>query len=99
MERRLTGRLLRRKNDGKWVYTSAEMDREETGLQTMKEYILQQKNTVAQYIAMQSLLSLCEGTERAPGARVWIRWWDQSGTNMSGAREAAGVGAIEEERV
>ena len=29
----------------------------------------------AHYIATRSLLDLCEGSERAPGAQVGIRWW------------------------
>ena len=58
---RLTGRLPRKKPDGKWKYTSAAAAREEVGFQTMKEYIRQRQNTVAQYIATESLLYLCEG--------------------------------------
>ena len=38
---RLTGRLLRRKPDRKWNYTSVVMAREEAGFQTMEEYIWQ----------------------------------------------------------
>ena len=36
----------------------------------MEEYFRRQHNTVAQYIATRSLFELCEGLERAPGARV-----------------------------
>ena len=43
---------------------------------TMKENVRQRQNTVAHYIATQSLLELCEGSERAPGARVGMRWWE-----------------------
>ena len=39
----------------------------------MEQYIRQQQNTVAQYIATQSLLNLCEGSEIAPGARVGMQ--------------------------
>ena len=73
---RLTGRLLRRKPHGKWKYTLLAAARDKAGFQTMEEYLRQQQNTVAQYIATQSLLDLCEGSERAPEARVGMRWWE-----------------------
>ena len=41
---------------------------------------------VAQYIAMQSLLDLCEGLERALGYRVGMQWWEQAGIYQEGAR-------------
>ena len=48
---------------------------------------------VAQYIATRSLLDLCEGLGRAPGARVGMRWREQAGLNIAGAREVAEVAA------
>ena len=39
MVRRLTGRLMWRKTDGKWIYTSVKTAREEEGFLTMEEYI------------------------------------------------------------
>ena len=48
---------------------------------------------VAQYIAMQSLLYLCEGLVRALGARLGIRWWEQEEIDLAGAREAAAAAA------
>ena len=51
---------------------------------------------VAQYIATQSLLELCEGSERAPGARVRMQWWEQEGIHLVGAWEAAAMVAEEE---
>ena len=62
VSRLLTERLL-------W-YTSVAMARDEAGFQTIEEYIRQHKNTVTQYIAMRSLLDLCEGSLRAPGEQV-----------------------------
>ena len=67
--------------------------REEAVFQTMEEYIWRQQNTVAQYIDTQSLLDLCEGSERALSARVGMRWWEQEGINMAGAREATAATA------
>ena len=55
----------------------------------MEDYNRWRHNTVAQYIATQSLLYLCEGSERAPGAQVGMQWWEQVVINLEGAREAA----------
>ena len=50
--RQLTGRLLWRKPDRKWTYTSTATARGEAGLLTMEEYIRRIHNMVAQYIAL-----------------------------------------------
>ena len=42
------------------------------------------------------MLDLCEGSERDHRARVGMRWWEQEGIDLSGAREAA-VAVAEEE--
>ena len=42
-----------------------------------------------QYIATRSLLELCEDTERTPGVRVGMRWWEQVGIDLEGERETA----------
>ena len=41
---------------------------------------------VAQYIATQPLLDLCEGTNQIGGARVSRRWWDQKGIDWETAK-------------
>ena len=87
--RRLKGRLPRRTTDGKWKKTLAMTEREEAGFLTMEEYIQRHQNTVAQYIATPSLLDLCDWSKRAPGVRVRMRWWEQAGLNLEGARKAA----------
>ena len=61
----------------------------------MEEYIRRRHNMSAQYIATQSLLDLCEGSERAPGARVGMWWWEQAGIDLAGAQEAAAAEAAE----
>ena len=86
MARRLTGRLPRRTPDGRWRYASAAAAREEVGFLTMEEYIRRRKNTFAQYITTQSLLDLCEGSERALGVRVGMWWWEQVVIGLAGAR-------------
>ena len=93
VERRLMGRLLQQRPDGKWAYTLSEKARGEAGLQTMEEYIWQCHNMVAQYISTVSLLDLYEGSERAPGARVGMRWRDQAGINLAGTRELEAAAA------
>ena len=62
---------------------------EEAGVLVVEEYIRRCQSTVAQYIATRSLLDLREGLERAPGALVGMRWWEQVGIDLAGAREAA----------
>ena len=92
----LMGSLLRQKPDRKWKYNSAAASREEAGFHTMEELICHWQNTVAQYITMPSLLDLCEGMKRYMGERVGMRWWEQAGINLSGAREASAAEAAAE---
>ena len=68
------GRLTQRKTDGKWEYTLEATAREESGFQTIEEYIQRRHNMVVQYIATQSLTDLCKGIERSPGERVVVQW-------------------------
>ena len=68
--RHLMGRIPQRKPESKWEYTSEVTAREGAGFKTTEDYIRRRQNTVSQYIAMRSLLKICEGTERTPGARV-----------------------------
>ena len=46
---------------------------------------------------MQSLLDLCEVTERAQGARVGMKWWEKLGINMSRARDMAAAEEADED--
>ena len=55
----------------------------------MEEYSRRRHNTFTQYIATRSLLDLCEGSERYPGVRVGMRWWEQVVIDLTGAQEAA----------
>ena len=49
----------------------------EAGFKDIRTSINNRQNTVAQYIAMQPLLDLCEGTNQIGGAMVSRRWWYQ----------------------
>ena len=77
--RRLTGRQPRKGRDGKWHYPSLEGAMKEAGLTDVRTSINRRQNTVAQYIATRPLLDLCEGARQREGARVTLRWWEQSG--------------------
>ena len=68
--------------------------RANAGFEKMKEYIWRSQNAVVQYNTMQSLLDLYEATERTPGDRVGMHWWEQTDINLLGAREMAA--AVEE---
>ena len=41
---------------------------QEAGFKEMGEYVMKRNNTVAQYIATQPILDLCEEAVRMPGA-------------------------------
>ena len=42
------------------------------------------------------MLDLCEGSERAPGERVGMRWREQAGIELAGAQEAAAASGGDE---
>ena len=71
--------------------------REGVEFHAMEGYIRKKRNTVTQYIALQSLLDLCEESVREPGKRVEVWRWDPVGINLAGAGEAATAAASEEE--
>ena len=58
----------------------------EAGLTDVRTSINRRQNTVAQYIATQPLLDLCKGAKQREGARVTLRWWDQSGIDWEKAK-------------
>ena len=87
--RKLTGRQPRRGRDGRWFYPSLAGAMKEAGIVLIWTSILRRQNMVAQFIATRSILGLCEGAVRRPGARVPRRWWEQTGIDWKGAREKA----------
>ena len=42
-------------------------------------------------------MEMCEGTDRKPGARVGMWWWDQEDINLTGTRDQAAAEAEAEE--
>ena len=58
----------------------------EAGFKDTRMSINNRQNTVAQYIATQPLLDLCEGTSHIGGERVSKRWWYQKGIDWEKAK-------------
>ena len=74
--RRLTGRQPSRGRYGRWFYPALAGALKEAGVVRIRTPILRRQNTVAQFIATQPIMGLCEVTERRPGTRVPRIWWD-----------------------
>ena len=55
-------------------------------LTDVRTSINRRQKTVAQYIATQPLLDLCEGAKQREGARVRLSWWDQAGIDWEKAK-------------
>ena len=81
----------------KWEYTSAEVSITDVVFEMMDTYTQKRQNTAAQSIAMQSLLDLCEATERKQGEQMGMPWLEQAGIDLAGARETAVMAAEAEE--
>ena len=61
----------------------------ESGFEGIGTYITRRQNTVAQYIATQPIMDLCERSARRTGARVSMRWWEQDGLYVEGEKKRA----------
>ena len=61
--RRLAGRLPRRGRDGKWQYLPLAGAKKDAEIVRARTSVLRRQNTVAQFVATQPILVLCEGTE------------------------------------
>ena len=58
----------------------------EAGLTDVRTSINRSQNTVAQYISTRPLLEICKGATQREGARVTLRWWDQTGIDWEKAK-------------
>ena len=67
----------------------------EAGFEEIRKYIMRRQNTVAQYIATQPILDLCEWSARRPGARMSRRWWEQAELDLEGAWKRAAAAAAD----
>ena len=70
----------------------------EAGFGGIGKYITRRKNTVAQYIAMQTILDLCERSAWRPGAKVSRRWWELAVLDLEGANKRAAAAAADSDR-
>ena len=58
----------------------------EAGFTYVITSINRRHNTVVQYIATRPLLDLCKGRTQREGARVTLRWCDQTGIDWEKAK-------------
>ena len=63
---------------------------QEAGLTDIRKSMANRQNTVAQYIAKQPLLDLCEGARAREGASVPMRWWNQVEIDWETAKSKGG---------
>ena len=68
--RRITRRKPWRRGDGQWTYPPLKEARIEVGFESIRKAITRRQNTVAQYIATQPILDLCERAAQRMGVRV-----------------------------
>ena len=61
----------------------------EVGFDRIRTYITRRHNTVAHYIVPQPILDLCVQYTWSLGARVSLRWWEQDGLYLEGAKKRA----------
>ena len=69
----------------------------EAGFEGIRKSVTRMYNTVAQYIAMQQILDLCEWSTRRLGARVSWRWWEQAVIDLKGEKKRAAEEMTESE--
>ena len=87
--RRITGKQPRRGGNGKWTYPFLKEAMREAGFEGIRKAVTRRQNTVAQYIATQPIMYLCERTTQMVGARVSRRWWYQEEIDLKASKERA----------
>ena len=73
--RKITGRQLRQRKEGRWIYLLMAGIMKDTGMVGIRNSILRRQNTVMQFIPMRPILDLCEQATRRPGVWVSRQWW------------------------
>ena len=91
--RQITRNQPQRGGGGQWTYTLLKVAMREAGFEGIWKAITRRQNTVAQYIATQPILDLCERATQRRGVRVSWRWRKQEGIDIKAAKERA-AGAI-----
>ena len=61
----------------------------EAGFEGIRKSETRRQNTVAKYIAMRTILDLCEQSTWRPGARVSRWWWEQACIDLEGVKKRA----------
>ena len=69
----------------------------EAGFKEIGVYVTRRQNTVAQYIATQPILELCERSIWRPGSWVSWRWWEQEGLDQECTKEREAAESDREE--
>ena len=72
---------------GIWEYPPLTEAMGESGFKGIRKSVTRRQNTSAQYIAMQTIMDLCERATWRPGARVSRWWWYQAVINLEEARK------------
>ena len=86
---RITGRQPRIGGDGSYAQPPLKEAMREAGFEGIRQPITRRQNTVAQYIAMRTILDLCERATQRLGARVSRRWWEQEVIDLEMAKGRA----------
>ena len=68
--RQITRKQPRRGRDGEWTYPPLKEAIREAGFEGIRNSITRRQNTVAQYIAKQQIMDLCERATQRLGERV-----------------------------
>ena len=83
----ITGKQPRQRADEIWEYPSLVEALGEAGFEGIRKSVTRRQNTVAQYIATQPIMDLCERTTWWPVSGVSRRWWEQAGIDLEGAKK------------
>ena len=87
--RRLTGKHPWRRKDGSCDYPPLEEALGGAGIEGIRKSVTRRQNTVAQYIATQPIMELCERATLRPGVRVSWRCWEQEGIDLERSKKRA----------
>ena len=64
------------------------------GLDEIGVYTALLQNTVAQYIENRPIMDLCLASERKPGLRLSMKWWEQPDLDILGIRAGNAVAEV-----
>ena len=79
----------RRRTYGRLEYPPLMEALREAGFEVIRKSVTRRQNTIAKYIAMRTILYLCERSTRQPGVRGYRWWWEQDGIDLEGSNKLA----------